>query len=63
MAQDIADAVKNKDQTDFNMEKMNNRISNIGAERIVFMKAQDKIRVQIQDFEQFLDESRAISDR
>ena len=63
MAQDIADAVKNKDQTDFNLEKMNNRISGIGAERVVFMKAQDKIRMQIQGFEQFLDESRAISDR
>ena len=39
MAQDINEAVKNKDQTDFNLEKMNARISNIGHERIVFMKA------------------------
>ena len=29
------------------MEKMNARINNVGAERIVFMKAQDKIRGQI----------------
>ena len=63
MAQDIQEAVKNKDQTDFNLEKMNSRINNIGSERNVFMKAQDKIRGQIQDFEQFLDESRAVADR
>ena len=42
---------------------MNTKINNIAAERSVFMKAQDKIRGQIQDFEHFMDESRAVADR
>ena len=41
---------------------MNRTITGIGGERTAFMKAQDKIRGQIQNFEEFLDESRAASD-
>ena len=38
-------------------------MSDIGKERSYFMLAQDKIRGQIKDFENFLNESRGVHDR
>lgn len=63
MAQDINDAVNNHEEMNLRVRKIDEKISEIGKERANFMHAQDKIRGQIKDFENFLNESRGVHDK
>ena len=63
MAQDINDAVNNHEEMTLRVRKIDEKIVEIGRERSNFMNAQDKIRMQIKDFESFLNESRGVHDK
>ena len=63
MALDIENAVKNHDEVTFMVKKMSERVQDISQERSQFMLMQDKIRGQIADFENFLNETRGVHDR
>ena len=63
MANDIETAVRNHDEMTFSVRRLGDRVNEIGKERGQFMLAQDKIRGQIKDFENFLNETRGVNDR
>ena len=63
MANDIENAVRNHDDITFTVRRLTDRLNEIGKERGQFMLAQDKIRGQIKDFENFLNETRGVNDR
>ncbi len=60
---DIDTAVRNNDEMQFQLRTVEQRINEVGKERSAFVMSQDKIRGQIKDFENFLNENRGIQDR
>lgn len=63
MLNDIETAVKNHDEMVLRVAKLSDRLMEVSKERGQFMLAQDKLRGQISDFENFLNESRGVHDR
>ena len=63
MASDIDRAVQNHDEMVLALKRMKDNVVDIGRERQTFILHQDKIRGQIKDFENFLNESRAVRER
>lgn len=64
MAGDIEKAVRNHDENVLSLKTMSDRIKEVGKERKdLFMVPLDKIRIQIKDFENHLNESRGNHDR
>ena len=63
MALDIENAVKNHEQVTHQVTTIHAMMKDMQQERVKFMTAQDKIRGQIKDFENFLNESRGIHDK
>ena len=60
MAMDIDTAVRNHDEMQMKLRGVEQHIADVGKERAAFIMAQDKIRGQIKDFENFLNEFRGI---
>lgn len=63
MALDIDNAVKNHESISFQVSSITAMMKDMQQERVKFMTAQDKIRGQIKDFENFLNETRGVNDR
>ena len=63
MLSDIETAVQNHDEMTSSVRKLNDNITELSKERSHFMLAQDKIRGQIKDFENFLNETRGVHNR
>ena len=63
MALDIDNAVKNHEAVTFQVSTITTMMKDMQAERVKFMTAQDKIRGQIKDFENFLNETRGVHDK
>ena len=63
MLSDIETAVKNHDEMVVRVAKLDTRITEVGKERAQFMQQIDKLRGQIKDFENFLNETRGVNDR
>ena len=63
MALDIENAVKNHEAVTFQVGTITTMMKDMQQERVKFMSAQDKVRGQIKDFENFLNETRGVHDR
>lgn len=63
MALDIENAVKNHEAVTFQVGTITTMMKDMQQERVKFMTAQDKVRGQIKDFENFLNETRGVHDR
>ena len=62
MAGDIEKAVLNNDQLVCNLKDLSDRIRDVVKERSIFTMDMDKIRLQIKDFENFMNEFRGHHD-
>lgn len=58
MAGDIEKAVQNHCELSLSMKRMSDRVTEVGRERALFMAGSEKLRGQIKEFENFMNEAR-----